>query len=278
MTVEQAQVQGTIEPGFEALRDLLEQQFAKGEHIGAGVSVYHHGRKVVDVWGGLANEDTKKPWLADTMAVSYSTTKGLTATCLHVLADRGLVDYQAPVSKYWPEFAQNGKEKITVYPPADAPGRPGARARRAVRRRPARLGARDPRLEEEAPAWEPGDDSGYHALTFGFLVGEVVRRVSGKRLGTFLRDEICTPLGIADEMFIGAPESVEPRIAKLKNRMTVTPEMIEQIQAAQQRQRRGALRARAMGMRPNADPGDEGEDCSTRRPAIAPRSRRSTAS
>ena len=262
MTVEQAQVQGTIEPGFEALRDLLEEQFAKGEHIGAGVSVYHHGRKVVDVWGGLANEDTKKPWLADTMAVSYSTTKGLTATCLHVLADRGLVDYQAPVSKYWPEFAQNGKEKITGLPPADASVRHGARARRAVRRRPARLGARDPRASRRMRRrGTPGEYSGYHALTFGFLVGEVVRRVSGKSIGAFLRDEVCTPLGIADEMFIGAPESVEPRIAKLKNRMTVTPEMIKQFQAAQTADSAEAtLRARAMGMRPNAAPGGEGED------------------
>ena len=114
MTVEQAQVQGQVEPGFEPVRELLEQQFAKGEHIGAGVAVYHCGRKVVDVWGGVAQEGTTRPWLADTMAVSFSTTKGLTATCLHILADRGLVDYQAPVAKYWPEFAQNGKDKITV--------------------------------------------------------------------------------------------------------------------------------------------------------------------
>ena len=261
MTVEQAQVQGTIEPGFEALRDLLEEQFAKGEHIGAGVSVYHHGRKVVDVWGGLANEDTKKPWLADTMAVSYSTTKGLTATCLHVLADRGLVDYQAPVSKYWPEFAQNGKEKITVFHllthqsgmapvPEGLYGADLLDWERVIHA-----------IEADAPAWTPGEYSGYHALTFGFLVGEVVRRVSGKSIGAFLRDEVCTPLGIADEMFIGAPESVEPRIAKLKNRMTVTPEMIKQFQAAQTADSAEAtLRARAMGMRPNAAPGGEGED------------------
>ena len=110
-----AVVQGTVESGYEAVRDLLEQQFAEDMHIGAGVSVYHHGRKVVDIWGGIANEETNAPWLTDTMAISWSTTKGLTATCLHVLADRGLVDYQAPVAKYWPEFAQNGKADITVY-------------------------------------------------------------------------------------------------------------------------------------------------------------------
>ncbi len=261
MTVEQAQVQGTIEPGFEALRDLLEEQFAKGEHIGAGVSVYHHGRKVVDVWGGLANEDTKKPWERDTMAVSYSTTKGLTATCIHVLADRGIVDYQAPVAKYWPEFAQNGKEKITVFHllthqagmtsvPEGMYGADLFDWERVIHA-----------LEKQAPAWVPGEESGYHALTFGFLVGEVVRRASGKSIGAFLRDEVCTPLGIADEMFIGAPESVEPRIAKLKNRMTITPEMIKQFQEAQATQSADTtLRARAMGMSPDGAPREDSLD------------------
>ena len=261
MTAEEAQVQGTIDPGFEAVRELVEEQFAKGEHIGAGVAVYHHGRKVVDLWGGLANEDTKAPWQADTMAVSYSTTKGLTATCLHVLADRGLVDYQAPVSKYWPEFAQNGKEKITVFHllthqsgmAAVPEGLYGADLfdwERVIHG-----------LEREAPAWEPGTESGYHALTFGFLVGEVVRRVSGKRIGVFLHDEVTRPLGIQDEMFIGAPESVEPRIAKLKSRMVMTPEMIKQYQDAQATQGSdAALRSRAMGMRAGAAPGSGGAD------------------
>jgi CubicO group peptidase (beta-lactamase class C family) len=209
-------VQGAAESGYEAVRDLLEQQFATGEQIGAGVSVYHHGRKVVDIWGGVANRATQAPWLADTMALCYSTTKGLTATCLHMLADRGLVDYQAPVATYWPEFAQNGKAAITVYhllthQSSLAPlpeGMYGA----ALFDWDAVIHG----LEKEAPAWEPGTASGYHAVTFGFLVGEVVRRVSGKSLGTFLRDEVTTPLGIADEMYVGLPESAEPRVAKLK--------------------------------------------------------------
>ena len=106
-------VRGHVEPAFAPVSDLLEHQFAKGEHIGAGVCVYHRGRKVVDIWGGLADEDAGKPWQPGTLALSYSTTKGLTATCLHILADRGLVDYAAPVARYWPEFAQNGKEQIT---------------------------------------------------------------------------------------------------------------------------------------------------------------------
>jgi CubicO group peptidase (beta-lactamase class C family) len=249
-------VQGHVEPSFAAVKDALEEQFASGEHIGAGVCVYHRGRKVVDIWGGLADEDAGEPWRADTLALSYSTTKGLAATCLHILADRGLVDYEAPVARYWPEFAQNGKDEITVYHvlthqaglPQVPEGLHGPDLfdwERVIRG-----------IEEEPPVWKPGTESGYHALTFGFLVGEVVRRVSGKRIGAFLRDEVCTPLGIAEDMFIGAPESAERRIAKLKNRIVMTPELMEQFQAM--RTNPDPLRARALGMRPNEGVGAAG--------------------
>lgn len=222
-------VQGVVEPAFEPVRELLEQQVANGDHIGYGVCVYHHGRKVADLWGGLADEDTKLPWNEDTMAVSFSTTKGLTATCLHILADRGLVGYEKPVSTYWPEFAQNGKDKITVYHLLTHQA--------GLAPVPGELSGADlfdwdlviKGIEEQAPAWEPGTESGYHAVTFGFLVGEVVRRVSGKRIGQFLADEVCAPLGLKD-MYIGAPESVDARIAKLKSRMTITTEMMQQLQ------------------------------------------------
>ncbi len=249
-TAKAVELQGTVAAGYEPLRDLVERQFTDGQHIGTGVCVYHRGRKVVDLWGGLADEDAGTPWAERTKAVSFSTTKGLTATCLHILADRGLVDYQAPVATYWPEFAKNGKEKITVYhllthqaglaPVPD--GLFGADLLdwdRVIRG-----------LEEEAPAWEPGAETGYHAVTFGFLVGEVVRRVSGKRIGAFLQDEVCAPLGLRD-MYIGAPASIEPEVAKLKNRMIISPEMMQQIQ-----ERLGAgapmmspLTTRALGMR-----------------------------
>lgn len=222
-------VQGTAEPGFEPVRTLLEQQVANGDHIGYGVCVYHHGKKVADLWGGFADQDAERPWQHDTMAVCFSTTKGLTATCLHILADRGLVDYQAPVAKYWPEFAQAGKEKITVYHLLTHQA--------GLAPVPGELSGTDlydwglviKGIETQEPAWEPGTESGYHAVTFGFLVGEVIRRVSGKRIGQFLRDEVCAPLGLKD-MYIGAPESVEPRIAKLKSRMVMTPELMKQLQ------------------------------------------------
>ena len=243
------EIQGQVEPEFAKVRDELNEQFSNGKHIGAAICVFHRGRKVVDIWGGLADEDAGKQWQADTLALSYSTTKGLAATCLHVLADRGLIDYSAKVAEYWPEFARNGKEKVTVYHvlthqagltqvPEGLYGADLFDWERVVRG-----------IEEESPVWEPGTASGYHAITFGFLVGELVRRVSGKRIGTFLRDEICKPLGIEEEMFIGAPERVEPRIAKLKNRMEMTPELVAQFQAAKENP--NPLRARALGMRPN---------------------------
>jgi CubicO group peptidase (beta-lactamase class C family) len=254
-------VQGFVEPGFVPVREKLEEQFAAGQHIGAGVAVYQRGRLVADLWGGVADEDTGAPWERDTMAMSYSTTKGLTATCLHVLAERGLVDYRAPVSTYWPEFARKGKEKITVYhllthQAGLAPVPEGLYGADLFDWERVIHG-----LEEEEPAWEPGTDTGYHAITFGFLVGEVVRRVSGKRIGTFLRDEICGPLGLQD-MFIGAPESAEPRIARLKNRMTVSAEQMRQIQERLQAGEpvMSPLMQRAMGARPGAMLGEQPRD------------------
>jgi len=242
------ELHGELDDAFKAVRDELAGQFANGKHIGAAVCVYHQGRKVVDIWAGLADEDEAKPWERDTLALSYSTTKGLAATCLHVLADRGLVDYDAPVAEYWPEFAKNDKEQITVYQVlTHQAGLPQV---------PEGLYDTDlfdwerviEGIENEEPAWTPGEESGYHAITFGFLVGEIVRRVSGKRIGAFLRDEVCQPLGIDNEMFIGAPENAEPRIATLKNRIEMTPELIAQFQAAQDNP--DPLRARTMGMRP----------------------------
>ena len=242
------ELHGEVQDAFAAVRDELADQFSNDKHIGAAVCVYHRGEKVVDIWGGLADEDASTPWQSGTLALSYSTTKGLTATCLHVLADRGEVDYQAPVAQYWPEFGKLGKEQITVYHVlTHQAGLPQV---------PEGLYGKDlfdwdlviVGIENEEPAWEPGTESGYHAITFGFLVGEIVRRVSGKRVGAFLRDEVCEPLGIADDMFIGAPESVETRIAKLKNRMEMTPELMQRFQSA--RDNPDPLRARAMGMQP----------------------------
>ncbi|MEX2247933.1 MAG: serine hydrolase domain-containing protein, partial [Dehalococcoidia bacterium] len=220
----EAGVQGTVEPGFEPVREVLAAQLSDGRHLGAGVAVYHRGRLVADLWGGVADSSTGRAWERDTMAVCYSTTKGLAATCAHVLAGRELIDYEAPVASYWPEFAQNGKAAITVRQllshQAGIPQIPGGMSTRDALDWDKMIRG----IEQLEPLWEPGTGSGYHALTFGYLAGELVRRVDGRSVGTFLREEVCGPLGLTD-MHIGAPASVEGRIARLESRMQLTPEM-----------------------------------------------------
>lgn len=239
-------VQGKVDSAFEPLRAAFESQFAEGQHIGAGVAVYHHGRLVADLWGGLADEDRGTPWTRDTMAVSYSTTKGLVATCLHTLADRGLVQYDDPVATYWPEFGQNGKAAITV--------RHLLTHQAGIAPVPASLTLRDlldwqrvtDALAAETPAWEPGTETGYHALTFGYLIGELVRRIDGRSVGAFLRDEISKPLGLTG-MYIGAPASAEPHISTLKQRFVITPEMMAQAQASGGAMSPNSISVRALG-------------------------------
>jgi CubicO group peptidase (beta-lactamase class C family) len=205
------------------VRRAFEKQVASGQHIGGAVAVYAGGRCVIDLWGGVADEDSGRAWAEDTMALSYSTTKGLTATCLHILADRGLVSYTDKVAKYWPLFAQHGKQDITIYHllthQAGIPQVPDDVT-------PADIFDWDRMvdvMEGLEPLWEPGTDTGYHALNFGWLVGEVIRRVDGRSIGQFLQDEVCTPLGLTG-MHIGTPPEAEPKIAKLVSKMDLTPE------------------------------------------------------
>ncbi len=235
-------VQGTVEAGFEPVRELFEQQFSKGEHAGASAAIYHRGRIVANLWDGVADVETGRAWERDTMAVSFSTTKGLAATCVHMLADRGLIDYDALVSKYWPEFAQNGKEMITV--------RHILTHQAGLAAVPSDLSSHDlldwdaviRAIERTAPIWEPGTETGYHALTFGWLTGELVRRIDGRSIGAFFADEVAKPLGI-DDLYIGAPASVEPKIAKLVE--PVIPEaMRAQMQAMMGTE---SLTSRALG-------------------------------
>jgi CubicO group peptidase (beta-lactamase class C family) len=241
-------VQGSVEPGFESVREAFAKQFEDGLQIGASVAVYLRGKLVVNLWGGTTAPDGGAPWQQETMTTVYSTSKGLTATALHVLADRGLVDYDAPVKKYWPEFAQNGKEKITVYHllthQAGIPQIPESLKLDDLVHWDTVVRA----LATLSPEWEPGTDSGYHALNFGWLVGEVVRRIDGRSLGTFLRQEVCEPLGIP-KLFIGAPASEEPHIAQLFS----APQTPEQEELGRQFMQGDSLTARAMGGRMSSD-------------------------
>ncbi|WP_107473863.1 serine hydrolase domain-containing protein, partial [Streptomyces griseiscabiei] len=209
----QTEVRGHCEARFEAVRDAFEENFGAREELGAAVTVTLGGETVVDLWGGWADAARTRPWERDTVVNVWSTTKGATALCAHVLVDRGLLDLDAPVAAYWPEFAAAGKEDVRV--------------RHLLSHRSGLAGPREPlsfeqlldweltvkRLAAQEPWWEPGTQSGYHAMTFGFLVGEVVRRVSGLLPGAFLAREIAGPLGI--DFTIGLPEAEAGRVAEL---------------------------------------------------------------
>lgn len=206
-------VQGTCEPAFKEVAGAFEQVIAS-DPGGAAVCVYHRGRKVVDLWGGLRDRDGD-PWEQDTLSVSFSTTKGVTATALHMCVDRGLVDYDDPVAKHWPGFAQNGKEGITVRHLLCHEA--GLYDVASLLDGPQQLldwDAMVVALEKATPAHEPGTANGYHAVTFGYLVGEVVRRVSGLGITEFVQTQIAEPLGL-DGCYVGLPRSELGRVSTL---------------------------------------------------------------
>jgi CubicO group peptidase (beta-lactamase class C family) len=212
-------VHGWVAPGWEGVRDTFAANLGPStrrgwmQDLGAAFAAYHRGRKVVDLWGGVTDGETGEPWTEDTVALVYSTTKGATAVCAHHLAQQGRLDLDAPVGEYWPEFNRAGKQDIPVgwllSHRAGLPYTDGSLT-------PAEAFAWEPvirALEEQSPVWEPGTRHGYHAVTYGYLVGEVIRRVSGRTVGTYLGDEIAGPLGL--DAWIGLPESEEHRVARL---------------------------------------------------------------
>ncbi|MEV5387629.1 serine hydrolase domain-containing protein [Streptomyces sp. NPDC052721] len=208
-----ARIHGHCDPRFAAVREAFAENFRERGELGAAVAVTVAGETVVDLWGGWADAARTRPWARDTVVNVWSTTKGPVALCAHILADRGLLDLDAPVATYWPEFAAEGKERVLV--------------RHLLSHRAGLSGPREPHTLEElydwelttarlaamAPWWEPGTRSGYHALTYGFLVGEVVRRVSGLRPGAFLAREVTGPLGL--DFTVGLPERDSGRAAEL---------------------------------------------------------------
>ena len=204
-------VGGTVSPGFERVREA----FAEGQAIdegGAQLCVYRHGKPVVDLWTGR-DPSNNRPYTNDTIAVMMSCTKGAVATAVNMLTERGLLEPDAPVAKYWPEFAAAGKEKVTIrhlltheagltgYDPESGIGPADMLDWKTATEGLARM----------SPLWEPGTAFFYHFITFGFLLGEVVRRVAGKSFGHFFADEISGPLGL--DMWIGLPEREEHRVA-----------------------------------------------------------------
>lgn len=207
-------ISGTCAPRFEKVRDAFRENFASRGDLGASVGVTLDGVPIVDLWGGHVDKERSRPWQENTLVNVYSTTKGWTAACAHRLVDQGKLDLEAPVAKYWPELAAAGKEGVKVGWLLDhTAGLPALR---------------DPlpaealfdwdvmtrALAAETPWWEPGTKHGYHAVTYGWLVGEVIHRASGKTPGRYFKDEIAEPLGL--DAHIGIAESEDARIADLR--------------------------------------------------------------
>jgi CubicO group peptidase (beta-lactamase class C family) len=212
-----SRIAGFVAPGFEGVRAEFERNFRERDEIGAAVAAYWRGEKVVDLWGGRRTPDGEEPWERDTMVVVMSTTKGMAAMTLAVANARGWLDYDAPVARYWPEFAQNGKEAVTV---------------RQLLGHEAGLVLLDEELSLEKlrdldylagvlarqkPAWPPGSAHGYHTLTIGLYMQEIVRHVdpAHRSLGRFFREEIAEPLGV--DFHIGLPHGIpDERIARIR--------------------------------------------------------------
>ena len=204
---------GVVEPGFEGVADAFRANFEQHGEVGAATSVYVGGKKVVDLWGGIADREAGTPYTEDSLQLVFSTTKGATAACASLLAQRGELDVDAPVAEYWPEFKAAGKGDIPVrWLLCHKAGLPYVDATLTLEE----TLAWDPMiraLEEQAPVWEPGTAHGYHATTYGWLVGEVIRRITGKSVGTFFREEIAEPLDL--EFWIGLPQEQQARVAPL---------------------------------------------------------------
>jgi CubicO group peptidase (beta-lactamase class C family) len=217
-----AEIHGSCDPRFARVRDEFARNFAERDELGASVCVVAAGRTVVDLWGGFADSAREKPWRSDTLVMVHSATKGAAALCAHVLAARGKLDIDAPVCRYWPEFAAAGKERIPVRMLLSHRAGLAAIDRSLRPREGLEWQVVVDALAEQRPNWPPGAQHGYHAITFGWLVGEVVRRISGRSLGRFFRDEIAGPQGL--DFWIGLPESEEPRVARIVPPPAVDPE------------------------------------------------------
>ena len=217
-------IHGMVAPGFEGVRDAFAKNFADGLEVGAAFSAYHDGKKVVDLWGGIADPATNRPWTENTIELVFSTTKGATAMCANKLAQEGKLDVDAPVAQYWPEFAAHNKDTIPVsFLLSHQAGLAWVDTEMTLDQ----ALSWDPvvdALAEQVPHWEPGSQHGYHALTYGWLVGEVVRRVTGMSVGTYFHNEIAVPLGL--DFWIGLPPSEEPRVAVLQEGLA-DPALVE---------------------------------------------------
>ncbi len=208
-----AEVHGTCDSRFAEMRDVLEASLESGADLGASVAVTIDGASVVDLWGGWADSDKTKPWVTDTITNVWSTTKTMTNLCALLLVDRGELDVFAPVSKYWPEFAANGKESIEVRHVLSHTSGVSAWEQPVQIEDLYDWEKSTTMLASQAPWWKPGTASGYHAINQGHLVGELIRRISGRSLGTFFAEEVAKPLGA--DFHIGLSAADDRRVSNV---------------------------------------------------------------
>ncbi|MEO1137531.1 MAG: serine hydrolase domain-containing protein, partial [Pseudomonadota bacterium] len=214
---EDLEIHGTVAPAFEVVRTTFAENLSKRGELGGAVCVYHQGEKVVDLWGGIRDAATGGPWEEDTMVVVYSLTKGMAAMTLALAHSRGLIDYDARVADYWPEFAQNGKEGITVRQLLAHQAGLHAFHQKIDKDVIADLDRLAKIMAQETPAWPLETRNAYHFLSLGFYEGELIRRVDPEHrtLGQFFQEEIATPLDL--EFYIGLPNDIpNARLARLQ--------------------------------------------------------------
>ena len=204
----------TTETALNArVHEFINKQIADQQQTGVQVCAYKDGEMIVDTWAGTFGPQDSREVQADTLFNCFSTTKGVAATALHILADRGQIEYEQPVAKYWPEFAANGKEKITVAQAmSHQAGLHAAPSKDVMLNWQAAIDY----IAGGTPAWEPGTATGYHALTYAWVVGGIVQGATGRHIKDVIQEEIARPLGVEGEMYVGIPDGLEGRLASLK--------------------------------------------------------------
>ncbi len=205
---ERHRIEGSVSGGFEPVRDAFVENFTERGELGGACCIYLHGEKVVDLWGGVRDRESGEPWRDDTMVVVHSTTKGLAAMVMALAHSRGLLDYDERVCTYWPEFAQAGKEQITVRQLLAHQAGLFAFDEKVDREVVADLDRLAEIMARQRPAWEPGERQAYHAISLGFYESELVRRIDPQHrsLGRFFDEEIAKPLDL--HFYIGLPDSI----------------------------------------------------------------------
>jgi len=222
----EVEIKGRVEPGFEKVREAFKANW-EGYEVGASLAVVHEGRMVVDIWGGWLDRECTEPWREDTLVNVYSTTKGMGSLAAAILADEGKLDYEARVVDYWPEFGAEGKENVTVAQLLSHQAGLCGLSQKITVEDLYNWDKMIALLAAQKPHWEPGTAAGYHAVTWGYFPGELIKRITGQTLGAFFHEKVAKPLGA--DFFIGLPDSEMGRVGDMigPNRARVPQKQVE---------------------------------------------------